>query len=98
MTIEQRINEMLHTRQYKITLKKNESTLKVDELRDLGMWSNPTKGHYVVTERSLRDKYAAPELFKASFFKITGLESSDVSIESTYGPMTPQRATDSDWY
>ncbi|MGO0154220.1 hypothetical protein FGL74_01205 [Leuconostoc koreense] len=92
------ISNVLHRRQYKITIDNSISRLDLDALSDLGIWSNPESKHYLVTLRTNDDPNTDISTFITNFVKRTGLTSDDFVIKSQTGPMTLQRAVDDEWF
>lgn len=92
------LNDVLYRRQYKIQTEPSVPPLDLKQLKTLGLWINPIKGHYVVTLTSDKDPNNDIATFTTNFKKITQLASTEFKIEPQFGPFTLQNAVDSPWF
>lgn len=91
-------NDILHRRQYKICLSNTTQILNLNSLKHMGIWSNPTDYHYILTLKDNNDPNFDPVIFEKNFKEETGLNLDEFKIESSYGPLTLQSAVEFSWF
>lgn len=62
-----KLTNILHQRQYKITLSSKEEVLNLSKVQFMGLWSNTDDCHFLLTIKPTENKLTDPTTFENEF-------------------------------